>query len=89
MNFQAYGYSYLLFHDGLGSVPYDYDLYMGMLGMHGTPVSNYATLNTDLIIAIGSRFSDRVAGNREEFGREAKIIHFDIDASLKFPECGQ
>ena len=39
------------------------------------------TLNTDLIIAIGSRFSDRVAGNREEFGREAKIIHFDIDAS--------
>ena len=66
---------------GLGSVPYDYDLYMGMLGMHGTPVSNYATLNTDLIIAIGSRFSDRVAGNREEFGREAKIIHFDIDAS--------
>lgn len=66
---------------GLGSVPYDYDLYLGMLGMHGTPVSNYATLNTDLIIAIGSRFSDRVAGNREEFGREAKIIHFDIDAS--------
>ena len=34
-----------------------------------------------MIIAIGSRFSDRVAGNREEFGREAKIIHFDIDAS--------
>lgn len=66
---------------GLGAVPYDYDLYLGMIGMHGTPVSNYATLNTDLIIAIGSRFSDRVAGNREEFGKDAKIIHFDIDAS--------
>lgn len=66
---------------GLSSVPYDYDLYLGMIGMHGTPVSNYATLHTDLIIAIGSRFSDRVAGNRDEFGRDAKIIHFDIDAS--------
>ena len=66
---------------GLGSVPYDYHLSLGMLAMNRTPVSNYAPLNTDLIIAIGSRFSDRVAGNREEFGREAKIIHFDIDAS--------
>lgn len=66
---------------GLSSVPYDYELYMGMIGMHGTPVSNYMTLNTDLIIAIGSRFSDRVAGNRSEFGKDAKIIHFDIDAS--------
>lgn len=66
---------------GLSSVPYDYDLYLGMIGMHGTPVSNYATLHTDLIIAIGSRFSDRVAGNRDEFGKHAKIIHFDIDAS--------
>ncbi|MGX8850643.1 biosynthetic-type acetolactate synthase large subunit [Amedibacillus sp. YH-ame10] len=66
---------------GLSSVPYDYDLYLGMIGMHGTPVSNYATLHTDLIIAIGSRFSDRVAGNRSEFGKEANIIHFDIDAS--------
>lgn len=66
---------------GLSSVPYDYDLYLGMVGMHGTPVANYATLNADLIIAIGARFSDRVAGNREEFGKGAKIIHFDIDAS--------
>lgn len=66
---------------GLSAVPYDYDLYFGMIGMHGTPVSNYATLHTDLIIAIGARFSDRVAGNRKEFGRDAKIIHFDIDAS--------
>ena len=64
---------------GLGSVPYDYDLYMGMLGMHGTPVSNYATLNTDLIIAIGSRFSDRVAGNR----RMPETKHDDWTGTLK------
>ena len=66
---------------GRTAVPYDYDLYLGLVGMHGTPVANYATLNADLIIAIGARFSDRVAGNREEFGKNAKIIHFDIDAS--------
>ena len=66
---------------GRTAVPYDYDLYLGLGGMHGTPVANYATLNADLIIAIGARFSDRVAGNREEFGKNAKIIHFDIDAS--------
>lgn len=66
---------------GLSSVPYDYDLYLGMIGMHGTPVSNYATLRADLVIAIGARFSDRVAGNRDEFCKDAKILHFDIDAS--------
>lgn len=66
---------------GLSSVPYDYDLYLGMIGMHGTPVSNFATLNTDLILAIGARFSDRVAGNRQKFGERAKIIHVDVDAS--------
>lgn len=49
--------------------------------MHGTPVSNYATLNADLVIAIGARFSDRVAGNRKKFANAAEIIHIDIDAS--------
>lgn len=66
---------------GLSSVPYDYELYLGMIGMHGTPVSNYATLNADLVIAIGARFSDRVAGNRKKFADHAQIIHIDIDAS--------
>lgn len=66
---------------GLSSVPYDYELYLGMIGMHGTPVSNYATLNADLVIAIGARFSDRVAGNRKKFANAATIIHIDIDAS--------
>lgn len=66
---------------GLSSVPYDYELYLGMIGMHGTPVANYATLNADLVIAIGARFSDRVAGNRKKFANAAQIIHIDIDAS--------
>lgn len=66
---------------GLSSVPYDYELYLGMIGMHGTPVSNHASLNADLVIAIGARFSDRVAGNRKKFANAAKIIHIDIDAS--------
>lgn len=66
---------------GLSSVPYNYELYLGMIGMHGTPVANYATLNADLVIAIGARFSDRVAGNREKFAKDAQIIHIDIDAS--------
>lgn len=66
---------------GLSSVPYDYERYLGMIGMHGTPVANYATLNTDLVITIGARFSDRVAGNRSKFAKAATIIHIDIDAS--------
>ncbi len=66
---------------GLSSVPYDYERYLGMIGMHGTPVANYATLNADLVIALGARFSDRVAGNREAFAQRATIIHIDIDAS--------
>ena len=66
---------------GLSAIPHDYPLYLGMIGMHGTPVSNYATLHSDLILAIGARFSDRVAGNRQLFGKDATIIQFDIDAS--------
>ncbi len=66
---------------GLTSVPNDYELYLGMVGMHGTPVANYATTKTDLVIAIGARFSDRVAGDRVGFAKDAKVIQFDIDAS--------
>lgn len=66
---------------GLSSVPYNYELYLGMIGMHGTPVSNYASVNADLVIAIGARFSDRVAGNRKKFANAATIIHIDVDAS--------
>lgn len=53
--------------------------YMGMLGMHGTKASNFGVSKCDLLIAIGTRFSDRVYGNANNFAPNAKIIHIDID----------
>ncbi len=64
---------------GLGSYPSDDDLHLGMLGMHGTVAANYATAETDLIIAAGIRFDDRIAGNPQKFCGGAKVIHIDID----------
>ena len=66
---------------GLGAYPADYDdpLYLGMLGMHGTVYANYAISHSDLIIAVGSRFDDRVTGKLDEFAPYADIIHIDID----------
>lgn len=63
----------------LGCIPYDHPLFVGNLGMHGGYETGMATDNADLIIACGARFSDRVAGDREKFGKQAKIIHMDID----------
>ncbi len=65
----------------LGAFPGNHEYFMGMVGMHGTRCSNYAVTNCDLLIAIGTRFSDRVIGNVEGFAPEAKIIHIDIDDS--------
>ena len=53
--------------------------YTGMLGMHGTKASNLGVAECDLLIAIGTRFSDRVIGNSARFASKAKIIHIDID----------
>ncbi len=53
--------------------------YTGMLGMHGTKTSNLGVSECDLLIAIGSRFSDRVLGNPKRFARHAKILHIDVD----------
>ncbi|MCQ2536463.1 MAG: biosynthetic-type acetolactate synthase large subunit [Lachnospiraceae bacterium] len=53
--------------------------YMGMLGMHGTKVSNLAVCKCDLLIAVGVRFSDRVLGNPSTFAKDAKILQIDID----------
>ena len=64
---------------GLGCFPETHPLSLKMLGMHGTIYANYAIMNSDLIIAIGARFDDRVTGNTEKFAPEAKIIHIDID----------
>lgn len=66
---------------GLGSFPETDSLSLGMLGMHGTRAANYAIMETDLIIAIGARFDDRVTGKLSAFAPHAKIIHIDIDPS--------
>ncbi|MFP3867255.1 MAG: biosynthetic-type acetolactate synthase large subunit [Desulfobacteraceae bacterium] len=64
---------------GLGGFPAPHDLWLGMLGMHGTYYANMAIHHCDVLIAIGARFDDRVTGKIEEFAPEAKIIHIDID----------
>lgn len=66
---------------GLGVIDRDEELSLGMVGMHGSCESNLALSNSDLVIAIGARFSDRVVGNTSEFAKMAKIIHIDIDPS--------
>ncbi|MCD8323617.1 MAG: biosynthetic-type acetolactate synthase large subunit [Clostridiales bacterium] len=53
--------------------------YTGMLGMHGTKVSNYGVSECDLLIAIGTRFSDRVIGDASRFAQHAKVLQFDVD----------
>lgn len=64
---------------GLGVFPADHELSLGMLGMHGTVYANKAVLDCDLIFSIGSRFDDRITGKLDEFCKNAKIIHLDID----------
>jgi acetolactate synthase-1/2/3 large subunit len=63
----------------LGIYPEDQDLALEMLGMHGTQYANKATLETDLLIAVGARFDDRVTGKLDEFASQADIIQIDID----------
>ncbi|MDS0788143.1 acetolactate synthase 2 catalytic subunit [Proteus vulgaris] len=53
--------------------------YLGMLGMHGTKAANYAVQRSDLLIAVGARFDDRVTGKLNTFAPNAKVIHIDID----------
>ncbi len=64
---------------GLGGFPAPHELWLGMLGMHGTFRANMAVAGTDLLIAIGARFDDRITGKLDEFAPTAKIIHIDID----------
>ena len=64
---------------GGGACPGNHPLFTGMVGMHGSHASNYAVDECDLLIAIGCRFSDRVALNPAAFARNAKIVHIDID----------
>ena len=64
---------------GLGSFPGEHQLSLGMLGMHGTVYANYATNEADVVLALGIRFDDRIAGVPKEFCPQATIVHVDID----------
>ncbi len=64
---------------GKGGFPEDHELYLGMPGMHGTAYANYALHEADVILAVGTRFDDRVTGKLDMFARNAKFIHVDID----------
>ena len=64
---------------GLGAVDCRSDRFTGMIGMHGTRVSNMSINNCDLLIVIGARFSDRVISKSSTFARQAKIIQIDVD----------
>jgi acetolactate synthase-1/2/3 large subunit len=65
----------------LGSFPEDHPLALKMLGMHGTAYANYAVQESDLLIAVGARFDDRITGDVKRFAPHAKVIHIDIDPS--------
>jgi acetolactate synthase I/II/III large subunit len=65
----------------MGAFPSDHPLSMGMLGMHGGYAPNMAVYNSDVLIAVGARFDDRVTGKVEFFAPQAEIVHIDIDPS--------
>lgn len=64
---------------GIGGIPGDHPLSLGMLGMHGTYRANLAVAECDVLLAIGARFDDRVTGRLEEFSTRSRKIHIDID----------
>lgn len=64
---------------GLSAYPASNELFCGMMGMHGTQTAAKLCMEADVIVAIGTRFSDRVALNRDKFGEGKKIVHFDVD----------
>ena len=66
---------------GKGAFDGHSDRYTGMIGMHGTKVSNFGVSECDLLVALGARFSDRVVGNPNKFASNAKVLHIDIDAA--------
>jgi acetolactate synthase-1/2/3 large subunit len=66
---------------GASAIPTSHPLNVGMLGMHGNYAPNKLTNQCDVLIAIGMRFDDRVTGNLETYAKQAKVIHFEIDAA--------
>ena len=66
---------------GKGAFPGRDNAYTGMIGMHGTKSSNFGLMESDLLIAVGTRFSDRVLGNAATFAQHATIVHIDVDSA--------
>lgn len=64
---------------GIGTYPQDDEKALGMLGMHGNYWANYAVSECDVLLAVGTRFNDRVTGPLAKFAKEAQVIHIDID----------
>ncbi|MFD1819760.1 acetolactate synthase, large subunit [Pseudarcicella hirudinis] len=64
---------------GMSAVSFDHPNYVGWLGMHGNYGANILTDETDLVIAIGMRFDDRVTGDLEKYIKQAKVVHIDVD----------
>ncbi|MDD2417861.1 MAG: thiamine pyrophosphate-dependent enzyme, partial [Oscillospiraceae bacterium] len=64
---------------GLGGFPPNHPLWLGMVGMHGTLAANRAAHQCDLLLVLGARFSDRVAGNRSGFSPNSEVVHIDVD----------
>lgn len=81
---------------GKGAFPEGHRLFLGMMGMHGRPEANLAASRTDLLIAVGTRFSDRTTGAAATFAPHAKVIHIDLDPAemgknigVHFPLVGE
>ena len=66
---------------GISSMPTDHELNLGMPGMHGMAYNNLAIDQSDLLIALGMRFDDRVTGRLRDFAPNAKVVHVEVDAS--------
>ncbi|MEA4929518.1 MAG: biosynthetic-type acetolactate synthase large subunit [Candidatus Limiplasma sp.] len=64
---------------GLSAVPNSHPLFLGMTGMHGRYAASKALDRSDLIIAVGTRFSDRATGNKQAFSKDRRVLHIDID----------
>ena len=64
---------------GLGTFPANHPLFLGMTGMHGSKVANHAVHGADVMIAVGSRFSDRVTNNKMKYSAGKMVIHIDVD----------
>ncbi|WP_217126140.1 acetolactate synthase large subunit [Hydrogenophilus thiooxidans] len=64
---------------GLGAMPVDHPLSLGMLGMHGARYANFAVQESDLLVVVGARLDDRAVGKASAFAPNAKIVHIDID----------